>query len=309
MGYTGGMAELDNAFSWSRSRDHLFNDCRRKYFYHYYGSWGGWEADAPEEVRRLYVLKQLTSRQAWAGRLVHEGVEWVLRALREGRELPEAWLVEEFVQRMRREWRFSRDRRYREAPKGTALFEHEYGVEVAPREWQILRDHVVRCLRNFYRLPLLAEIRRTPPERWILIEEIRAFEFEGTPVYAAPDFGYWTAEERLALVDWKTGGADPDASALQLGGYALYAREVLEVEPARVDLLEVNLREPSVFRHPWDGGRLQEVTEQLRLSIRGMKAWLRDPEANVAVLEDFERTEDLRLCRGCNFRAVCRPEL
>jgi hypothetical protein len=40
-----------------------------------------------------------------------------------------------------------------------------------------------------------------------------------------------------------------------------------------------------------------------------MKAWLRDRDANVAVLEDFERTEDLRLCRWCNFKAVCRPEL
>lgn len=303
------MAELDNVFSWSRSRDGLFKECRRKYFYHYYGSWGGWEAGAPEEVRRLYVLKQLASRQAWAGRLVHEGVEWILRALREGRELPERWLVEEFVQRMRREWRSSRDRRYWEAPKGTALFEHEYGVPVQPRDWQVLRDHVVRCLRNFYRLPLLGEIREIPPERWILIEEIRAFEFERTPIYAAPDFGYWTREDRLALVDWKTGSPAPEGSALQLGGYALYAREVLEVDPGRVDLLEVNLREPSVVRHPWDPARLQEVTEQLRLSIRGMKAWLRDPEANLAVLEDFERTEDLRLCRGCNFRAVCRPEL
>jgi len=40
-----------------------------------------------------------------------------------------------------------------------------------------------------------------------------------------------------------------------------------------------------------------------------MKAWLRDADANVAALEDFERTEDLRLCRWCNFKAVCRPEL
>ena len=47
----------------------------------------------------------------------------------------------------------------------------------------------------------------------------------------------------------------------------------------------------------------------MRLSIRGMKAWLRDADANVAALEDFERTEDLRLCRWCNFKAVCRPEL
>jgi hypothetical protein len=40
-----------------------------------------------------------------------------------------------------------------------------------------------------------------------------------------------------------------------------------------------------------------------------MKAYLADPEANVAVLADFERTEELRICKWCNFRAVCRPEL
>ena len=40
-----------------------------------------------------------------------------------------------------------------------------------------------------------------------------------------------------------------------------------------------------------------------------MKAYLVDPVANVAALADFERTEELRICRYCNFRAVCRPEV
>ena len=233
-----------------------------------------------------------------------------LKALHAERDLPEAWLIDETVRRMREEWRFSKSGGYRERPKGdVALFEHEYGIEVAPRDWQVLRDHVLRCLRNFYRLPLLKEIRETPRERWILIEEVRAFDFEGTPVYAAPDFGYWTTADRLALVDWKTGSPDPEETAVQLGGYALYARDILEAAPERVDLLEVNLREGAVSVHPWDEARLHEMRERLRLSIRAMKAWLRDPAANLAVRDDFERTEDLRLCRGCNFKAACRPEL
>jgi len=303
------MPDLTNEFSWSRSRDSLFQECRRKYFYHYYGAWAGWEADAPEEARTLYVLKQLSSRQQWAGKVVHEGVEWALRALCEGRELPEAWLVEESVERMRREWKASRQRQYWQTPKTGGLFEHEYGVAVRAEDWQVLRDHVIRCLRNFYRLPLLAEIKQAPRERWVIIEEIRAFDFEGTAVYGAPDFVYWTEAGRLAVVDWKTGVPDPDESARQLGGYALYAQEVLRVEPARVDLLEVNLREGTVQRHPWDAEKLEAVKEHLRLSIRGMRAWLRDPAHNLAVMEDFEKSEDLRICRRCNFRAVCRPEL
>ena len=304
------MADLVNTFSWSRSRDGMFQECRRKYFYHYYGAWGGWEADAPAEVRRLYVLKQLTSRQGWAGRVVHEAVEMTLKALHAGRALPESWLLEETLRRMRKEWRFSKEGRYRERPKAdVALFEHEYGVEIAPRTWQVLRDHVLRCLRNFHRLPLFGAIRETPRDRWILIEDVRAFDFEGTPVYAAPDFGYWTTADRLALVDWKTGSPDPEETAVQLACYALYAQDILEVPPSLVDLLEVNLREGVVTVHPWDEARLDAIRERLRLSIRGMKAWLRDPAANRAALEDFERTEDLRICRWCNFKAVCRPEL
>jgi len=81
------------------------------------------------------------------------------------------------------------------------------------------------------------------------------------------------------------------------------------VAPERVDLLEVNLRAGEVTTHPWDETRLDEIRARLRLSIRGMKAWLRDADANLAVLDDFERTEDLRLCRWCNFKGVCRPEL
>ena len=85
---------------------------------------------------------------------------------------------------------------------------------------------------------------------------------------------------------------------------------MLGVEPARVDLLQVNLREPEVT--PLHVGR-QRVSrrsaEQLRLSIRSMRAYLADADANVARLDDFEKTEELRICRWCNFKAVCRPEL
>jgi hypothetical protein len=302
------VADLVNEFSWSRTRDNVFQDCRRRYFFQYYGAWGGWDAEADPRTRQLYVLKQLGTRQMWAGRLVHEAIERALLAMRDGYALSESSLIESTVRQMREEWKGSRRGVYRETPKRTGLFEHEYGVPVRDAEWQAIRDNVVRCLRSFHRLPLLAEVKATPTERWIFIEDIGAFEFEGTRVFAAPDFGYWSTADRLQLVDWKTGGNGGDAS-LQLGGYALYALEVLGVDPARVDLLEVNLREGKVTPHPWDAQSLDRVREHIRLSTRAMRAYLREPEKNLAQEGDFERAEDLRICRWCNFRAVCRPEL
>jgi hypothetical protein len=303
------MADLTNDFSWSRSRDNTFQDCRRRYFYHYYAAWGGWETGASAEVRRLYILKQLASRQMWAGRIVHDAIEMALHIMREGRDVPVEPFIEDAIGRMRAEWRSSRDKRYQDSPKTLALFEHEYGVDIKPEAWQMLSRNVQTALRNFFRLPLLATIRKTAPEHWSIEHWSKVLDFEGTPIWIAPDFGFWTEEGRLALIDWKTGGSDPDATAFQLGCYALYAREMLGVEPARVDLFEVNLREPLVTPLTWDDARLEAIREQLRLSIRSMKAYLTDPAANVAVIGDFERTEDLRICRWCNFKAVCRPEV
>jgi hypothetical protein len=303
------MAELVNEFSWSRSRDNTFQDCRRKYFYHYYGAWGGWDAGAAEEVRRLYVLKQLSTRQQWAGRVVHDAVEMAFHAFAQGRDIPVEPFVADVIERMRADWRSSKAARYRESPKTPALFEHEYQVDLKPEVWQALSGNVARCLRNFFRLPLLAAIRKTAPEHWSIEHWSKVFDFEGTAVWVAPDFGFWTEEGRLALVDWKSGGANGEGAAFQLGCYALYAHEVLGVPPAKVDLFEANLREPLITPHHWSDERLEEIKERLRLSIRSMKAYLVDPEANVADIAGFEKTEELRICRWCNFRAVCRPEL
>ena len=302
------MRALVNEFSWSRTRDKVFQDCRRRYYYHYYGAWGGWEAEADPPARQLYILKQLGTRQMWAGRLVHEAVERALLAFRDGYALSEGALIEDTVRQMRAEWKGSRDGVYRQNPKRTGLFEHEYAVPIKAIEWQALRDHVVRCLRNFHRLPLLTDIKQTPTDRWALVEDVGTFQFEGTVVYTAPDFGYWNRAGRLQLVDWKTGGNGADVS-LQLGGYALYALEVLGVDLPRVDLLEVNLREGKVTVHPWDVVGLDRVRDHVRLSIRSMKAYLRDAALNTAEESNFEKTDDLRICRWCNFRAVCRPEL
>jgi hypothetical protein len=76
-----------------------------------------------------------------------------------------------------------------------------------------------------------------------------------------------------------------------------------------VDLLEVNLGAAKVTAHPWDEVSLDRVREHIRLSVRAMRAYLKDADRNLAEEANFEKSEDLRICRWCNFRSVCRPEL
>src|SRR5260370_7964974 len=44
--YAGAVADLVNQFSWSRTRDNVFQECRRRYYYQYYGAWAGWERNS-----------------------------------------------------------------------------------------------------------------------------------------------------------------------------------------------------------------------------------------------------------------------
>ena len=82
------MADFKNEFSWSKSRDSLFSECRRKYYFNHYGFWGGWKIDAPKEVRELYILKNLISKEMWVGQVVHKIIENVLSQLKLGNETP-----------------------------------------------------------------------------------------------------------------------------------------------------------------------------------------------------------------------------
>ena len=43
---------LKNTFSWSVSRDNVLRECPRKYWFNYYGHWGGWSARGSSEDAR-----------------------------------------------------------------------------------------------------------------------------------------------------------------------------------------------------------------------------------------------------------------
>src|SRR5690242_16486769 len=121
------MTDLKNELSWSKSREDVFSHCKRQYYYRYYGSWGGWESGADPRVREYYVLSKLKSRHMWAGEVVHECIERSLRNIEAGIDpLPTEEIIAITKDRMRAEFRSSREGLYRDKPKSCALAEHEF---------------------------------------------------------------------------------------------------------------------------------------------------------------------------------------
>ena len=306
------MAQLQNEFSWSKSRHEKFDECRRAYFFAYYGSWGGWEAPAGSSVRELYVLKKLSSRWQWAGSLVHDALKRALSRARGTGELPPLdRVLEQTRAKARAEWAGSREKSYwREASRIVGLVEHEYAEPVADADWKRLYEQVIEgSLRAFWSSPVLEEIRRTPRERWLTVDELDSWDFEGTKIWVAVDFAYRDADGRVHVLDWKT-GKERGVDHVQVGIYALYAARkwqvaVDSVVGGLVYLVANGAPGGERISVAADAAALDACTAKMRASIAAMKGTLEDPAANRAREEAFPKLEARDACRRCPFRRPC----
>jgi hypothetical protein len=291
-----GAAAPDGGFSWSISRHDTFQSCRRRYFYAYYV--------APEdpEVKRL---KRLSALPLWAGSVVHETIEELLKT----RDAMPSETEQEAIIRAAVHSRMLTDWRSSEAGSlDFRLFEHEYGTPVEAEDKKIVVGIVMRSLRNFFRSDLLREVMAVGRAQWLTVEDLVSFEVGGVPVFLRMDLAYRGHDGRVVIVDWKTGRGEGRFSEVQLAGYALYAAKqgwVKSPEELQTELAYLAI--PRYVRRAVDQKRLDHAHAFIERSAGTMKALLLDPMANLGRLEDFAMIERPNTCRRCNFRRLCFP--
>jgi CRISPR/Cas system-associated exonuclease Cas4 (RecB family) len=301
--------ELRNELSWSHSRFGTFKECLRRYYYHYYGSWGGWAQDADPLIRRLYVLKNLKSRYLWAGIVVHDTVAGILERVRGGLPLSEPESAADgAVERMRGEFRESRSRAYLDNPRRSlGLVEHHYTEKIPDPEWKALAEMVHRSIGGFFAEPYLATLQKVPSEDWLALEDLQEFPVDGTRVYVKMDLAFRKPDGGVVILDWKTGRSRPRPEGLQLGTYALYGVERWGLAPEQMQVVVVNLSTRDVGSAGVTARQIDAARATIREGITAMCARLVDVENNVARIEDFPASPQARTCSRCPFREVC-PE-
>jgi hypothetical protein len=301
------MTELENEFSWSKTRDEVFKNCPRQYWFAYYGYWNGWLESAPERTRQIYVLKNLKNRQMWAGEKVHDCIQRSLNNIRRGiKVLPVDEIVSITLDRMRAEFRSSRSKNYWKNPKSCALFEHEYEVEVRDEEWKEVASNVETCLRHFYASDIYDGLKSHRREGWLEVEEFSSFDLDHTKVNLVIDCAIKEGED-VYIYDWKTGKSLSEDLSIQLGCYALYAMEKWNIPPESLSIIEYNL---SINKSNWFSVSQEEMKGMrgyIHGSIKDMQSLLTDVSNNIPMEEDrFSKVEDEHVISRCNYRKVCR---
>jgi CRISPR/Cas system-associated exonuclease Cas4 (RecB family) len=287
---------VGHEFSWSLSRHETFATCRRRYFYSYYAA-----PDDPEIQR----LKKLSALPLWAGSVVHETIEGVLKT-RDTLPSPEEQeaLVRSAVHgQMLGEWRESEQGSLR-----FRLFEHEYEVPVQAEDKKIVVGVVMRSLRRFFHSDVLRELFAVGRASWLTVEDLVSFRVGDVEVRLRMDVAYRDAQGRVVIVDWKTGRSEGRFNEIQVAAYAAYAAEqgwVGDAGEIRTEL--VYLAQARSVRRSVDARKLDHARAFITRSAGNMKALLLDPVANLARREDFPMVERPQVCRRCNFRRLCFP--
>ena len=302
--------EFKNEFSWSFSRDNLFNECKRKYYYNYYGSWEGWKKDSIDEVTRtLYVLKNLVNRKIWKGDAVHKEISRVLKSFETtGMISSFETSVKRTTQIMREEFKFSKEKKYWSTDKSlrkvNALFEHEYEMGVSDQEWIDNYNEVIKCLKNFHNSEIADELKNIGTDSIITIDSITPtpFDFNGEIIYVNLDLAY-RVDDEVKIVDWKTGSAE--SNPLQFVVYVFHTNETLGTPLNKLTVIEYNLQDNKQYIHKFNEKEILETKEYIDSSMSKMKSYLYDPLNNSAEISEFPRTEDDWKCAYCNFKKIC----
>jgi CRISPR/Cas system-associated exonuclease Cas4 (RecB family) len=301
------MSTFKNEFSLSISRDRVFQTCPRQYYFNYYGYWGGWETDALERTRQIYILKQLMNRYMWAGSKVHDCIKHTLTNLQRGISvLEDDQIVSITLNQMREEFRSSRDKRYLTHPKTCALFEHEYDLDILDADWKRIAVDMEQCLRNFYGSETFDMLKELPKQMWLEVEDFSSFNLDNTKIWAVLDCSFQTEDGGITIIDWKTGRKTSEDVSMQLSCYAMYATEKWGVDPEKVKLIEYNLLANQGAEFTVGASEIENTKTYIAGSIADMQSLLVDVGENVPKEENaFQKVEDERTRANCNFRKVC----
>lgn len=303
------MKTITNELSWSASRMSTFRQCKRRYYWAYYGKWGGWDRTADEATRKAYLLSKMTSLPAAVGTVVHRAIKRMIVGIMNGR--PSAADAE--TVNARRElanmWADAKDELWRHNPKRTPPFDElYYGPEPDAIALKSFGAHVRNCVETFasswLNLDLLAETDRN----WLAWDQGDGFssnenwQIAGHRIFALPDF-LRVRNDAFEVWDWKT-GARSDSHELQLQVYGAYARNHLDVGD-RGRTFAYYLGDDEIVERGFEPECADEAEAIVMEQLTTMAGLTVDSDNTPKPIEDFEMTDDVDTCARCPFRELC----
>lgn len=303
------MGELQQTYAWSNSRVRLFRECKYKYYLHYILSWTGWNKNAPPEKQKAYLLKNLSSIPMWAGSIVHDIIETVIKNGRQTKKWMSRKDAKEMaVQALRKGWKQSKNEMWKLKVKGNLnLKEHYYNEDIGRDYTDLYKQKILACIQAFYDFSFFGIICSLPNKDWLSLEDFQSFQMKnGEKVAVKIDCGF-RYKNRVVLLDWKTGKLDNNVID-QLTVYAMYAMKMGWAKgPEDIIIVPVFLAayaQDPMCAVPELTVTMPMIKKQANIISQEYPMLLKAHE-NKDNPDFFEATDNKQRCQWCNFRDMC----
>ncbi|MCO4101691.1 MAG: PD-(D/E)XK nuclease family protein [Gemmatimonas sp.] len=302
------------SFAWSYSRAALLDRCERLYYEHYYGSHGGWSAEASPRTRLAFRLKHLTTPTAELGRAVHRRAAEIALAVRDGAPQPTAATLQAktYAELEAVIMRGINDPAWIANPRrAPVLHEVYYGGMGFARRRKLLAAMNDRA--SVLHSTLLASpvwnAAAIPGADILFIDESILITLDGVSTIATPDLVLQLPPDRLIIVDWKTGNTG-DISQLILYANAVQAALGARYTTKRCEAWMVHLDRTSLEATTVTPAKVEAAAAARRASVTRMEDLLDDPTHNVPRQRAAFRqaTDPNQGCRRCKMLAMCSTE-
>lgn len=294
-------------WSYSQSRANMFDECLRKYYFHYYAAHNGWsEKLGSDEQVHAYRLKQLRNFYLLFGDLAHRMCESALRQWDESQTAPrQEFLLEQMRKLLNEAYIQSQDvEAWIDNPKyHTMLSEIYYGDDTLNSRIATIKQRQEECIRHLYDTLTWKEVTRRDM-KILEIEKWDTMILFDTKVYVKMDLLYRKPDGTVVIVDWKTGREDDFSDQLYL--YASYVQEKYNIPLEKIQIRVEYLVTGEHKEYRITSEDIAKVEQSIGRYIEEMKSCLDDDYYNRPKPESFfTPMPSQRKCRDCNFREIC----
>lgn len=289
--------EFTNILGWSYSRYATFLECKRKYYYQYYGKY-----DTENTLFQINLLKNLTTVPLEIGNISHKLIQKLLQRLQKTAE--EINLGNFFAYAKRETLRICAEKNFEEV-----YYKRSDAVDF---ESEVFKK-VSQAMQNFLqsgRLQWLFEEALITKDDWLIeFEKEDRFgecRIDNLKAYCKVDFMF-PIDEELHIIEWKTGKEDYTKYSVQLRGYAGWANFQFTTDysliKTTIAYLLPEYKEMSVELNEYD---IDDFINQVKIQTERMYEFCEEPELNVPLeKEKFEMTPAVNFCKTCKYRELC----
>lgn len=299
--------------SWSISRDKIFRECKRQYYYHYYGSHNGWLDDVTEETKQIYRLKHLTNLYLIFGESIHFIAENSINQWRLLKEFPKREeLIASCKKNLNDAFKDSHLRsKWIDRPKKSLMLHEMYYDDRLPeKRTNDIRERLEPCIDNLIKSRTIRDITLTQDSSIMEVEQLKTFYILDDKLFVKLDLLYQDPIGRYVITDWKTGKEDENNQAQTLF-YALYFKNQfpnVSLQQLRIRLEYLKDGECTEFEPTEE--MLRWAKQQVIDSIEDMRLFIEDDNLNKPKhIEEFYPEPNKKACSSCNYREVCSHKI